>query len=187
MKKRISFLLCVAILFSNFICFSTVKAEEYNGTYKVFFVAESGDDNNDGSESRPFRTIERAQAEVRKYNKEMTGDIIVNIDYGTYTLEEALDFTNEDSGYNGHRVIYRGDKNKRPVISGGVKVDNFKESSEYPGLFEAYLPQFDKQILQFYVNGEKRTLAKLEHYITPKGSFKEDGSPYTADGMYVKK
>ena len=44
-----------------------------------FYVSCSGDDSADGSRTAPFKTIERAKEEVRKYNQNMQNDIVVNI------------------------------------------------------------------------------------------------------------
>ncbi|MDX9882120.1 MAG: hypothetical protein RBS73_08625 [Prolixibacteraceae bacterium] len=72
-----------------------------------FYVAVDGNDNHDGSKRRPFRTIAKARDEIRKINKNMTGDIMVYIEAGDYYLDSTICFRNIDSGTNGYKVIYK--------------------------------------------------------------------------------
>ncbi len=65
-----------------------------------------------------------AQAKVRTINSNMTGDIIVDLRGGTYTLTCSLYFrekpTQKDSGTNGFNVIYQAYPGETPIISGGL-------------------------------------------------------------------
>ena len=63
MKRTISLLLGMILLFASLPGFA------YEGTanvWKAIYVSPSGDDNGDGTENIPFKTIVSAQAEVRK-------------------------------------------------------------------------------------------------------------------------
>ena len=51
----------------------------------------------------------------------MTGDIIVYIKGGTYTIDKTIEFTSDDSSTNGFRIIYRAVEGENPVISGKIK------------------------------------------------------------------
>lgn len=85
-----------------------------------FFVSPSGNDASRGTKSRPFRSLERAQVAVRNVNKKMKSDITVFIAPGTYYLDKPLNFSELDSGYNGHRVIWQAQDMERGAnISGG--------------------------------------------------------------------
>lgn len=126
--------------------------------WKEFYVAMNGNDANDGSASAPFATLERARNAVREVNDNMQGDIVVHIASGFYYMEDKLELLPEDSGTNGYNVVYLGDKNDMPVISGGKKIDGMKPSVEYPGLYEAKL-DYSEKILNLYVNGHSRELA----------------------------
>ncbi|MFS0727515.1 right-handed parallel beta-helix repeat-containing protein [Paenibacillus sp. 1P07SE] len=63
-----------------------------------------------------------AKTKVQSLNANMSGDIIVYLRGGTYTLSAPLTFSSADSGTNGHRVIYRRYQNETPLISGGVNL-----------------------------------------------------------------
>lgn len=74
----------------------------------VFYLSPDGNDSNPGSMEKPFRTLERAKDEIRKINKNMTGDIIVCFASGDYLIKKTILFNKEDSGNNGFRIIYKG-------------------------------------------------------------------------------
>lgn len=96
--------------------------------YKTLYVDQNGSDENDGSESTPFKTVNRAIEEVGRINSDMTGDIIISISSGTHQLDEKLYLTAATSGKNGYKVIFRGeDENERSEISGGVKVTGWEK------------------------------------------------------------
>ena len=52
------------------------------------FVSPEGSDSNAGTIDSPFLTVARAQEEVRKYNQNMSGDILVYLREGTYEITE---------------------------------------------------------------------------------------------------
>ena len=67
LKKFLTFMMAI-MLFTQ-IC---VFAEEVDSVQTRIYVAESGNDTNDGTENSPFATIKRAKEEVRKYNASRT-------------------------------------------------------------------------------------------------------------------
>ena len=93
------------------------------GLPTVLFVSPSGDDANTGtSPLRPVRTPQRARDLVRAMNQQMTTDIVVVLQPGTYRLTSPLELDARDSGTNGHRVIWSGLPLTRPVLSGGTQI-----------------------------------------------------------------
>ena len=106
---------------------------------KMFYVSPAGRDENCGSQDAPFRTMERARQEVRKYNRNMSGDIAVLFADGLYR-EDTICFDAKDSGTNGFHVIYRAEENARPVFSGGVVVSHW-EKRKMVYLWQAF-PKF---------------------------------------------
>ncbi len=95
---------------------------------KDHWVAPTGsDETGDGSSSRPFRTIERAQRAVRADAARGQCTIQVNVRSGTYVLAAPLQFGPEDSGSQGAEVVYRAAPGSvEPVVlSGGIVVEGF--------------------------------------------------------------
>ncbi len=204
MKKLISCLLICAAFAGLYV---PVNAEE--NAWREYYVATDGNDANPGTKEAPFKTVQAAKDAVRLVNKEMQGDIVVNISEGYYYLDQMLDFRVEDSGFNGHRVIYRGIGEDKPVISGGERVTGFKKS-EYDGIYVADYAADDNVVLQLSVNGKRRYAAKAanlikgvtkpEKYDTDEWyeahpndvdkdsyNYHNPETPYTYDGMYLSK
>ena len=181
MKNQFTKIILCAALAMNSIGGLQVFAQDT--PYMEIYVSENGNDSNAGTKDSPVKTIETAQKLVRANNDKMTGDIVVNIMPGTYQFDKMLEFSVEDSGKNGHDVIYHGEN--KPVITGANKIDNFKQSSKNPLLVEAYIPNIDR-VTEFYVDGEKKYVAKGEEWFNPS-NYKEDGSGNSSDGITVSK
>lgn len=154
-------------------------AEE--GVWREYYVAVDGDDANDGI-SAPFKTIGRAIDAVSEVSDEMTGDIVVNIASGKYQLNDILRFHPEDSGKNGHRIIYRGEG--RPIISGGITREGFVKSERYENLWELKMPEVDK-VTDLYIDGKRAQMANSNRRITALGEYNDPNTSYKKDGLYV--
>lgn len=181
LKRVIGLSLSFVLLFNMSWAACAVADDEQ--AYMEIYVSEAGDDGHEGTENSPLKTIKAARDVVRRHNSGMKGDIVVNVMPGTYYQDEMLEFSCEDSGFNGHSVIYRG--HGTPVISGGKRIDTFKKSEDHPGLVEAYLPDVDFAN-EFYVNGDKKRIAQTEVWFNPS-DYRASGSSYLSDGIYVSK
>ena len=160
-----------------------VPAYADNTPWKEYYVSERGNDSNPGTKEAPFKTVQKAKDAVRAVNQNMQGDIVVNIESGTYYLGEELDFRNEDSAYNGHRIYYRGTGSEKPVLSGGKVVTGFKQS-EYENIWVADYDSNGEGVLQLTVDGKKRYPAKNSHFVVgQKMSDEYLASEYAIPGM----
>ncbi|ONI86294.1 hypothetical protein ALI22I_25045 [Saccharothrix sp. ALI-22-I] len=88
-----------------------------------FYVSPSGDDSTAGTVERPFATLERA----RRAAREAGGDVVVHLRAGTHVLTEPFELTEDDSGRDGHRIVYQAfghgtDAQEEAVISGGREI-----------------------------------------------------------------
>lgn len=88
-----------------------------------FFVSPDGNDQNPGTYENPFASLEGAREAVSKINQDMSGDIYVFLMPGTYYVTETVNFDAEDSGSNGHKIIYKcfGEPSDVKLL-GGIKV-----------------------------------------------------------------
>ncbi len=121
----------------------------------VFHVASNGSDMNPGTEAKPFATLDRAREAVRAVNKDMADDITVVLHGGVYPIEKTVVFDAEDSGANGHNVVYRAEKGETPTISGGKPVVGWEKDEN--GRWKAPAPV--DNFRQLYVNGRRATRA----------------------------
>lgn len=145
------------------------------------YVSPEGDDNHSGlipdpnSEGTdgPVRTIEQAQRIARAFRRKVfePRTIHVVLRDGTYVLDQALVFTDEDFGQPEkfewhtmtepvHPVIYEAYQGERPVISGGRRITGFEETTvngvtvwvaEVPGTKSG-----GWNFTELWVNGERR-------------------------------
>ena len=125
MKKITALILALCLITSLF----TVNALAVdNKAYLNIYVSPNGNDENDGTQNNPFKTIERAKQEVEKQAPDMKGDIVVNILPGNYSIDETLVFDTKSSGRNGYNVIYKGVGNGPVVVNGGTKITGWADA-----------------------------------------------------------
>ena len=93
---------------------------------KTFYVAPAGNNDNPGTEAKPFATIGKAREAVRTVNQTMAGDIEVILHAGTYITDRTILFEPEDSGTGGYKVIYRAATGEMPIISGGKRITGWQ-------------------------------------------------------------
>ncbi len=120
-----------------------------------FFVSTAGNDTNPGTVDAPFQTITRARDAVRAVNTNMTGDINVYLRKGTYRITSTVAFGPQDSGTNGHRVVYQAYPGEMPVLNGATQVTGWASSGA--NIYKASLSRSTK-LRNLYVNDARATL-----------------------------
>lgn len=168
-KKAASLITAATVLLSTMSAGFPVLAknegrETENPVQAAVYVSPDGDDKNDGTKASPFQTLERARDEVRKINDDMTGDIIVYLEDGRYTLRETFQLGLEDSGTNGYNIVYRAEEGAEPVISGAYEVPASAWTQTEINGVDGYV--MDASMIEdtrhFYVNGERQQRARGE-------------------------
>ena len=124
-----------------------------------FYVSPSGSDSYVGSNTRPFKTIQKARDVVSTVNKNMTGDIVVILKNGTYTLSKPLTFGPEDSGTNGYNIIYKADTGAKVTISGGKKTGRWTLTDSSKNIYRAWIGN-SYYPREFYVGDARATRAR---------------------------
>ncbi|WP_420238776.1 right-handed parallel beta-helix repeat-containing protein [Telmatobacter bradus] len=106
-------------------------------------VSPAGDDKNPGTAEKPFCTLTRAQAEVRKHNEAI--DVKVELAPGVYRLQSPLIFAATDGGRNGHHVVWQAaagtTMENAPVLSGAILVSDWKLLDQARNLYVAETPK----------------------------------------------
>lgn len=154
-----------------------------NKIYRNLYVSEQGNDQADGSEAAPYKTIARAKDEIVKLNDDMDGDIVIHILPGYYKIDKTEKFDIEHSGKNGFNVIIQGSNTLNPpVISGGMKVANWKQKDDY--IWMATLEGVE-DVRNLYINGYLSQRARSKYRYTPTRNYKLKGSEYADDGIVV--
>ncbi|MBC8012313.1 MAG: hypothetical protein H7067_19700, partial [Burkholderiales bacterium] len=96
-----------------------------------YFVAPSGEDTADGSEARPFATLERAREAVRSRGNRGNG-VTIWMEPGTYPVTKTLELSSADGGSASAPIAWRARKDGTAVLDAGrrlaakdfVKVDD---------------------------------------------------------------
>lgn len=73
----------------------------------------------------------------------------------TYYLPVPLVFTAEDSGTKKLPVVFQNYKNEKPVISGGVRLENLNWQPYTNGIFQAQVPA-DLLTEEVFINGQRQ-------------------------------
>ena len=137
-----------------------------------YYIAPDGSDKNPGTLAKPFASLQRAQQAVRQ----KPGAVFLRA--GTYYLPATLVFTAQDSGTKDAPVIFQAYQNEKPVISGGVKLENLDWQPYTNGIFQTKVPD-DLQTEEIFVNGERQILARYPNFDPTAKYF--DG--YAADAI----
>ncbi len=130
-------------------------------------------------------SLDGARDKVRTINSNMTGDIVVKLENGSYqrtspfTLTEST--TVHDSGTNGYDVIYQADTGATPVISGGKTVSGFTEVDPTKHIWVADVGE-DIESRELYVNGVRAVRARSTG--NPGMAVTSTGYTLPATGLY---
>ncbi|SDC07749.1 Ig-like domain (group 2) [Paenibacillus sp. UNCCL117] len=135
------------------------------GVAQTLYVSPSGSDLNPGTEQLPLGTLAGAQRLVRQMNGSMTGDIVVRLRGGVYTLSEPLRFDESDSGSNGYFVRYESYPGEQAVLSGGRKITGWTEHDSERGIYKAQVG-LNFATRQLFVDGVRATRARSEGGLT---------------------
>lgn len=154
--------LFVCFLLSSFL-FTTAVHADLRPVGAVFYVSPQGEDANDGSESAPFATLQRAQQAVRALvRKGLEQSVCVYLEGGVYALRTPLRFGPEDSGTESCAIYWRARPGARALISGGRALTNWQSAG--PSKWSGELPEVRAGgwwFRQVFADGER--LARARH------------------------
>ncbi len=155
---------------------------------RTFYVSPTGNDEAPGTQAAPFRTLHRAQAAAREAAPDMDGDVVVNLAPGVYRLSQTLEFTEADSGRNGHRVVYRsaGGLGEARLL-GSMPLVGWQEHRD--GIWKIEIPE-GMLFHTLYEGGQRAWKARFPNYEhhpnmpTARGRYlvSVDGSPKSKKG-----
>ena len=126
-------------------------------TQATYYVSPSGSDANAGTMSAPFQTVAKARDVVRTVSANMTADIAVYLRGGNYPVTSAISFGPQDSGTNGHRIVYQAYPGETPVLNGATRVTGWTPSSG--GIYKAALARSTK-LRNLYVNDARAAMSR---------------------------
>ena len=145
----------------------TVQGSAPAPTSVTFYVAPNGNDfwsgtlpapnstNTDG----PFATFDHARAFVQSIAKAGLTQVNVQFRAGTYFLPATEMFTAADSGSATMQIVYQNYPGESPVISGGVRVQNWTNTSG--NTWKTTLPASTQYFENLFYNGVRRLRPRL--------------------------
>lgn len=160
-------LMAAALAFAVTIATLAVPISATAVTSDTLFVSPNGSGSACTSVSPCSLTA--AQAAVRALNDTATGDVVVELAGGTYTLDAALEFGPEDGGRDSsHKVIWRGEQGAVPLLTGATSVTGWTQAGTVAGLavWKASAPPGVEQARHLYVDGVRAVRARSD-YVPP--------------------
>ena len=161
----------ILTLLSLLLCISAAQAVAADSA--IYVDGVNGKDSGDGSFEKPFKTIQQAQKAVRATNKSMKDSITVYLRGGTYYVDNALEFDENDSGFNGHSVKWTAYKDEKPVISGGRAISGWSLYDEEKNIYSANALGIETR--QLIVNGVRAQRARSDRNILPSDAEYDNG------------
>ena len=156
-KWRMLLLLAIAVVFGLSTALPTAEAAPGD----IYYVASDGDDSNPGTESQPWRTIQKAA------NTMSAGDSVIVL-AGNY--DERVQVTR--SGDAGAPITYQAD--------GDVTTNGFTVNADYITIkgFEvtATVCNWSPEASGIYVSGAHCLIEDNYAYYSPRGGIKTSGS-----------
>ncbi|MEO6723599.1 MAG: PDZ domain-containing protein [Ferruginibacter sp.] len=122
------------------------------------YVSPKGNDASRGTQFKPFASIGKALAEVRK----TSGPVVIYLLKGTYYLKKPIVFTSADSRKENEPLTITGFKNQEVIISGGVPL-NLKWEKYKNGIWKAGVQQ-DLIFDELFVNGQLQRMARYPNF-----------------------
>ncbi|HPD13346.1 MAG TPA: right-handed parallel beta-helix repeat-containing protein [Planctomycetota bacterium] len=151
----------------------------------VLFVATDGNDAWDGSQARPFASLERARDELRKRkaDQRLPAGATVFVRGGMHFLSRTFTLGLEDSGTAEAPIVYRAYPSERPALIGGKPITGF--TPHRGSILKADVnAQGFKGIAfrQLFFNGKRQPLARYPNY-DPDNPY--GGGWAYADGTFI--
>lgn len=92
------------------------------------YVARDGNDDNPGTQQRPFASLEKARDAARdlKYSGGLPpGGVVVHLREGAYELRTTFRLTAGDAGSENAPIVYRAYPGEKVVLTGGRSIAGF--------------------------------------------------------------
>lgn len=122
------------LLVQNAVLAEEIAETETNDVIRIY-VSPDGQDFNNGTEEKPYGSIDTARKAVQKMYKDKPVEVLIKA--GTYKLNKSVEFTSVDSGTEDAPITYKAYGDGEVVFSGSKQID-----------LSAFKPITDPEILE---------------------------------------
>jgi len=123
------------------------------------YVSPKGNDNNPGTETQPFLTVQRALREAREWRRfggdKTEGMIEIILGEGVYPQTSPIFIRPEDSGTGDSPTVIRGKAGENAVISGGVELKGWRQEGKLWTMEAPLISNSPQMFRQLWINGRK--------------------------------
>ncbi len=123
----------------------------------TIYVSTKGNDNNPGTVSKPFRTLQTAIINAIRLEGK---DVSIEMRGGTYSLQKTIEITSSDFSVGFLNI--RAYKNEKVTITGSKKI-KLRWQPYKNGILKATL-DLTKSPDQFFLNGKAAHMARYPNY-----------------------
>jgi hypothetical protein len=134
-------------------------------------VSTQGNDAASGTADAPLASLTGARDRLRSLRRtvDLPAGAVVTLEAGTYSVQQAILFTPEDSGTAKAPIVFQAAPNAKVVISGGQQINGWKQDGEFwvttvPGVQEGTW-----SFSNLWVNGQRRQPARTPNPAHPWG------------------
>lgn len=148
---------------------------------REIYVSPFGAEDADGSEGKPFSSIEDAFEKLTNDAYKTDGNIQILLKGGTYVISEPIVIDENSFDIGNNTLLIKGCENEKTVISGGASISGWENVGG--NLYRAAVCE-GADFRQLYKNNQKQTLARKPNSELCSAS---GGAEYITDGISLKK
>jgi len=141
-----------------FLIFSVI----FTACSRDIYVSPNGNDDNKGNQKNPLQSVHTAKklaVEMLESGKQK--EITVWLADGIYPFSEPLVFEPLKSANKNAKLVFKAEKDSKPVILGGVQITSWNKNDA--GLWETQLPGSVKDLTnvrELFIDGKRATRAR---------------------------
>lgn len=154
---------------------------EISSRISIFVDAETGSDENDGTETAPLKSVYAARDLAAKFKDTMENDITIYV-RGEQYLDKTFELTDKNSGGNGYTITYTSWGDEKATFTMAKKYTGFTLHDADKDIWKVYVGR-GADSRQAYFNDVRGVRAKTVGYLTNCDFV--DMSYYLCDDFYL--
>lgn len=134
---------------------------ETKNRYFIYADGEGGSDDNDGTETKPYKTVKAAFEKYKQLQPESQNDLYIYLKGGEYYIDEALRLNSDTISDNGTHLFVTSYGEGQARISMGIHASGFALHDAKKKIYKTYVGK-DVKTRQLFINGIRATRARSE-------------------------